>query len=139
VKGFTWQDGERTIRFGRGCVAGAVDLLGGAGYTLLASERSMAMVPGVVEGAGTVHLVPGGRVDEISAELRKQVTGDRIVGLGGGRVIDTAKAIVAAQGGRAMGVPHHPLGRGDDPRPSAPHRGESPEGALRRGGQRPGA
>ncbi len=47
-----------------------------------------------------------GHVDEIAAELLDRVSGDRIVALGGGRVVDTAKALVAAHGsGRAMAVP----------------------------------
>lgn len=103
---FTWQDGERTIRFGRGAAAGAVDVLGGPGYTLLTTERAAATTPGVVEAAGAVHHVPGGLVDEIAAALLDDVAGaDRIVALGGGRVIDTAKALAAAGGGRAMAVP----------------------------------
>jgi alcohol dehydrogenase class IV len=44
-------------------------------------------------------------VDEISAELLEEVGRDEIAALGGGRVIDTAKAIAAARGGRAMAVP----------------------------------
>ena len=38
---FTWQDGERTIRFGRGAVATAEELLG-TGYTLLTTPRTEA-------------------------------------------------------------------------------------------------
>ena len=104
---FTWQDGERRIRFGRGSVAEAVEVLGGPGYALLTTERAAAMAPAVVEGAGAVHHVPSGLVDELAAELLPVVEGDRIVALGGGRVVDTAKAIAAARGGgtRAMAVP----------------------------------
>ena len=39
---FDWRDGERTIHFGRGRLAEAVDLLGGPGYTLLTTERAQA-------------------------------------------------------------------------------------------------
>jgi alcohol dehydrogenase class IV len=49
-----------------------------------------------VEGAGAVHAVTAGRVDELAAELRDQVTGELLVALGGGRVIDVAKALAAA-------------------------------------------
>ena len=60
--------------------------------------------------AGAVHDVRPGRVDELAAELLPGVGGDRIVALGGGRVIDTAKAVAAARrreqsGVRAMAVP----------------------------------
>ncbi len=103
---FTWQDGERTIRFGRGAAAEAVEVLGGPGYTLLTTERAAAMAPAVAEAAGAVHHVPDGLVDEIAAALLGEVAGaERIVALGGGRVIDTAKALAAAGGGRAMAVP----------------------------------
>jgi alcohol dehydrogenase class IV len=106
MEDFTWQDGERRIRFGRGCVAGAVELLGGPGYALLTTPRASAMAPAVAEAAGTVLEVRPGFVDEIAAELLDRVgASGRIVALGGGRVIDTAKALAAATGGRAMAVP----------------------------------
>jgi alcohol dehydrogenase class IV len=105
--GFTWQDGERTIRFGRGAVAEAVELLGGPGYTLLTTARHRDAAPAVVEAAAHVHDVPAGPVDEIAGELLGQVEGDRLVALGGGRAIDVAKALAAASRGRAraMAVP----------------------------------
>jgi alcohol dehydrogenase class IV len=49
-----------------------------------------------VSGAATVLDVPGGKVEEIAAGLRDDVGGRPIVALGGGRVIDTAKALGAA-------------------------------------------
>jgi alcohol dehydrogenase class IV len=105
VRDFTWQDGERTIRFGRGSAAEAVALLGGPGFALLTTERAAASLPSLAQAAAAVHHVPPGRVDELAAALLGEVTGDRIVALGGGRVVDCAKAIAAATGGRAMAVP----------------------------------
>jgi alcohol dehydrogenase class IV len=110
MDGFDWRDGERTIHFGRGRLRDAVDLLGGPGFTLLTTARGRATAPAVAAAAGTVHEVRPGRVDEIAGELLGEIEGDRIVALGGGRVIDTAKAIVAARrredgGVRAMAVP----------------------------------
>ena len=104
---FTWRDGERTIRFGAGAVGDAVEMLGGEGYALLTTERAAAMAPAVVEGAGAVHMVGAGRVDELAGDLLGAVARERIVALGGGRVIDTAKALAAASGGSqvAMAVP----------------------------------
>ena len=102
---FRWVDGERTIVFGRGALDGAVDALGGPGYTLLTTARAKDAAPGVVAGADALHIVPGGHVDAIAAEHARRVRGDRLVALGGGRVIDVAKALVAANGGRAMAVP----------------------------------
>jgi alcohol dehydrogenase class IV len=104
---FTWRDGERTIRFGAGAVGDAVEVLGGEGYALLTTERAAAMAPAVVEGAGAVHKICAGLVDELAGELLGAVARERIVALGGGRVIDTAKALAAASGGSqvAMAVP----------------------------------
>ena len=44
MRNFTWADGERTIHFGRGVAAEAVDALGGAGYTLLTTERALQRI-----------------------------------------------------------------------------------------------
>ena len=66
---FTWQDGERTIRFGRGTIATAGELLG-TGYTLLTTPRAEAAAPAVVAAAAHGHHVRPGRVDEIAEELR---------------------------------------------------------------------
>jgi alcohol dehydrogenase class IV len=53
-----------------------------------------------------VHEVPPGHVDHLAADLRGTVSGDRLVALGGGRVIDVTKALAAAGGAaRAMAVP----------------------------------
>jgi len=106
ARAFTWQDGERTIRFGRGAVATAPELLG-TGYTLLTTPRAEAMAPHVAEAAGRIHHVRPGRVDEIAEELRATVSGDLLVALGGGRVIDVTKALAAVAGPpvRAAAIP----------------------------------
>jgi len=90
---FRWQDGERVIVFGS--VSKAPELLG-EGYVLLSTERAAATAPDVVANAGEVLMVPPGRVDELAAELRASVHGELVVALGGGRVIDVAKALAAA-------------------------------------------
>src|SRR4051794_6903025 len=94
---FTWQDGERTVRFGRGTIADAPELLGDA-YTLLTTERGQAAAPGVVERAGAVHLVAHGQVDALARDLHDAVGApELLVALGGGRVIDVAKALAGAR------------------------------------------
>jgi alcohol dehydrogenase class IV len=92
---FRWDDGDRVIRFGRGAVADVPGLVG-EGYVLLTTPRGRERAGGLVELAGSVHDVPEGRVDEIAGELRSEVQGDTLLALGGGRVIDVAKALAAA-------------------------------------------
>jgi alcohol dehydrogenase class IV len=105
VSGFTWQDGERAIHFGRGRIGEAVELLPD-GYVLLTTERAQGDAPAVVEAAAEVHVVGPGLVDELSAELLSKVGGEgMIVALGGGRVVDTAKAIGGATGRPAGAIP----------------------------------
>lgn len=92
---FRWCDGERVIRFGRGTLAEAVELIRPP-YVLLTTKRAGAVAPDLAAAATAVHHVPAGRVDELAAELRPHVKGELLVALGGGRVIDTAKALAAA-------------------------------------------
>lgn len=93
---FNWRDGERTIRFGRGAIIEAPRLVGD-GFALLSTPRAREQFPGLEAGAATVVDVPPGFVDEIAGEIVGiGIPGDRIVALGGGRVIDTAKAVAAA-------------------------------------------
>ena len=75
------------------------------GYVLLTTERALSTVPGVAETALEVLLVPHGRVDDISAALLPAAANRPLVALGGGRVIDTAKAITGARGGDCAAIP----------------------------------
>ncbi len=106
AQSFQWQDGERTILFGRGAIAEAPELLGDD-YVLLTTARGRSTAPDVVGGAALVLDVRPGFVDEISAELLNALPdGDGLlVALGGGRVIDTAKALAAAKGRHAAAIP----------------------------------
>lgn len=92
---FRWQDGDRLVRFGRGSVAEAPELVG-EGYALLTTERALGFAPDLRAPAASLHHVPPGRVDEVAAGLRPAVSGELLVALGGGRVIDVAKALAAA-------------------------------------------
>ena len=96
MREFTWVDGERTIHFG----PVAVEPLGGPGYTLLTTPRAAAAAPQIAGAAGAVHHVGPGQVHELAGALLGEVHGDRIVALGGGRVIDVAKALAAAANAR---------------------------------------
>jgi alcohol dehydrogenase class IV len=78
---------------------------GFARYVLLTTPHTSGLAPAVGEAASSVIHVPTGRVDEISAVLLEEA-GDRpLVALGGGRVVDTAKAIAGARGGHAAAIP----------------------------------
>ena len=106
---FTWRDGERTIHFRDGVVADAVAILAGhdfVAYDLLTTERAMgAASVELAEDAARFHHVPPGPVNEVAARLIGDVWGNDLVALGGGRVIDTAKAIAAVRGGRVAALP----------------------------------
>jgi alcohol dehydrogenase class IV len=95
VAPFRWTDGERLILFGRGRLADAPELAGPE-YVLLSTPRGLAAAPDLLERADGVHEVRPGRVDEVAGELRSAVRGRTLVALGGGRVIDVAKALAAA-------------------------------------------
>lgn len=105
---FTWIDGERLIRFARGAVEEAPDLLATRGfvrYALLTTERAEADAPALVAGAEVVLRVPAGPVPEAAAAVRAHVEGHPLVALGGGRVVDAAKAIAGADGLTCAAVP----------------------------------
>jgi alcohol dehydrogenase class IV len=106
---FTWRDGERVIRFGDGVAGEAPGLLeqnGFEGFALLTTDRAAGAAPALPERAAHVVTVPPGKVDEISAELLPTVPdGAPLVALGGGRVVDTAKALAGATGVRCAALP----------------------------------
>ena len=97
---FVWRDGERTIRFGAGASGHAW-----TGVDVLTTARAEPEIPlAVLEGA-RVHHVAGGQGPDAAAALIDRVGDGRMVAWGGGRVIDTAKALAAARGGEVCAVP----------------------------------
>lgn len=105
---FTWVDAERTIRFGSGVVGEAGQLLadhGFEGYALLTTERARAAAPAIAAGASLELTIPPGGVPEAAAAVRDGVGGRPLVALGGGRVIDAAKAIAGADGLGCAAIP----------------------------------
>lgn len=98
---FRWLDGERVVVFGRGTLGKARELIG-PDYVVVSTERASAAAPELLEDATAVHAIGPGRVDELAGELRSRVEGSVLVALGGGRVIDVAKALAAADPPRTV-------------------------------------
>lgn len=97
---FVWKDGERMIGFGPSALASLPAYLRAAQmeqFVVLASERSVGHVADVISMSDGVVIAGNGRVDALAAELLDEVGGRPIVAVGGGRIIDVAKAIGAAQ------------------------------------------
>ena len=105
---FTWKDGERLIIFRRGALSGAAALLRESGweeFDLLSTPRALRDSPDELRAIGSAHDVPPGGVPKAAQQIIGEVRGAAIVALGGGRVIDTAKAIAAVRGGRVCAIP----------------------------------
>ncbi|HSS33467.1 MAG TPA: iron-containing alcohol dehydrogenase [Solirubrobacterales bacterium] len=116
---FVWRDAGRTVV----CRSGALDSVGALlaeygfeSFTLLSTERALACAPALGEAATAVHLVPPGQVPALAATLlenaaelfdamRRKALPRSIVAFGGGRVIDTAKAIASVTGARVAAIP----------------------------------
>ena len=106
---FTWRDAERTIVFRAGALADSPEILGGGvweRFELLTTTRALGPAPlELAERATAVHQVEPGEVPYVAAAIIDQVRNPTLVALGGGRVIDTAKAIAALRGGRVCAIP----------------------------------
>jgi alcohol dehydrogenase class IV len=118
---FVWRDAGRTIVFRRGGVDDAVEVLRGNGiaeFELLSTERALGGLDGaggLAEAASRVHEVAQGQVPAAAAELTGALApppqaeeGVRVrplVALGGGRVVDVAKAIAAISGAEVAAIP----------------------------------
>jgi alcohol dehydrogenase class IV len=105
---FTWRDAGRTVVFRPGALAGAAEILGQQGFEsfeLLSTSRHLESADRLAEVASAVHEVPRGGVPDAAATILDAVGSDRLVALGGGRVIDAAKAVAAVSGAQVAAVP----------------------------------
>ena len=105
---FVWRDAGRTVVFGAGGVGSAPKLLAEYGmepFALLSTPRHLGDAEGLAGEAVAVHEVPSGGVPEAAAELLDAASAENLVALGGGRAIDTAKAIAAVTGARVAAIP----------------------------------
>jgi len=105
---FTWRDAERTIVFREAAFGDAPEIVADGpweGFELLTTPRALGAVPlELAERSAAVHQVPGGPVPGAAAAIIDEVRSPSLVALGGGRVIDVAKAIAAVRGGRVCAL-----------------------------------
>lgn len=106
---FTWRDDQRTIYFRAEVIADSPEIIAAHDfddYELLTTERAMGAAPiELAEDSACFHHVPPGPVNEVAALLIDDVGGGDLVALGGGRVIDVAKAIAAVREARVAALP----------------------------------
>jgi alcohol dehydrogenase class IV len=105
---FVWRDAGRVVVLRHDGIAQAPHLLhehGFAEFELLTTPRALPGAPELEAAAKAVHAVPAGQVPEAAAELLDRARAPQLVALGGGRVIDTAKAVAAVSGARVAAVP----------------------------------
>ncbi len=118
---FSWRDAGRTVVFRRGGLASAVEVLreNGVGeFELLSTERALGDLDeaeALAAAATCVHEVAKGQVPAAAAALMGALAppshaeeGVRVrplVALGGGRVVDVAKAIAAISGAEVVAIP----------------------------------
>lgn len=105
---FVWRDAGRVVVFRSDGIAQAPQLLHEYGFTnfeLLTTPRALPGAPELEAAAKAVHAVPTGQVPEAAAVLLDRAKAPQLVALGGGRVIDTAKAIAAVSGANVAAVP----------------------------------
>jgi alcohol dehydrogenase class IV len=118
---FTWRDAGRTVVFRRDGVARAVEVLREHGveeFELLSTERALGEADGagdLAAAASRIHEVPHAQVPAAAAPVLDALSppyllseGARVrplVALGGGRVVDVAKAVAAISGAEVVAIP----------------------------------
>ncbi len=106
---FVWRDAGRTVLFDQGAPDTVPERLAEHGfdsYVVLHTARSATEAAAAIAAAEAAHEVPAGQVPDLAAELLDATAGaERIVAWGGGRVIDTAKALAAVTGASVAAIP----------------------------------
>jgi alcohol dehydrogenase class IV len=105
---FIWRDAGRTVVFRRGGVGQAGHLLHEhdfGSFDLLSTQRALVGVGDLASAADAVHVVGPGTVPDLAAALLDKVESPRLVALGGGRVIDAAKAVASVLGAEVAAIP----------------------------------
>ena len=116
---FIWRDAGRTVVFGERRLRGAVAARRARFRRVRAAEheRALGRRRALRAAAAAVHEVRPGGSRRGGGAARRGRRVERLVALGGGRVIDTAKAVAAVDGAAGGGDPDDPLRCRDD-RPS---------------------
>jgi maleylacetate reductase len=94
--------------FRHGGIAQAPQLLHDYGFDdfeLLSTPRALPGAPELEAAAKAVHAVPSGQVPEAAAGLLERAGAPQLVALGGGRVVDAAKAVASVSGARVAAIP----------------------------------
>lgn len=109
---FVWRDAGRTVVFRGGGVSAAPKLLAEHGFEpfeLLSTTRHLGRASELVAAATTVRelppAAPAAAVPTTAASLLGAAASPHLVALGGGRAIDTAKAIASVTGARVAAIP----------------------------------
>lgn len=122
---FVWEDAGRTVVFRADGLARSADLIRGRDlvpFALLSTPRALADAPELAAAAASVHEVPPGQIPDLAADLlpdevelslamsgkaqlHSSVESPTLVALGGGRVIDVAKALASVTGAGVVAIP----------------------------------
>jgi len=105
---FLWQDGGRLIAFRGNALSDAVEILRSRNwepFELVTTSRALADADELTKAATAVHVIGPGEVPALALGLRDRVAALRLVALGGGRVIDVAKAVAAGRSGGVCAIP----------------------------------
>ncbi|HET7508017.1 MAG TPA: iron-containing alcohol dehydrogenase [Solirubrobacterales bacterium] len=118
IADFVWRDAGRTVVFRRNGVAQAVEVLREQGveeFELLTTARALGEAGALAAAAQGVHKVQAGQVPAAAGALldalspphqaSKGVRARPLVALGGGRVVDVAKAVASVSGAEVVAVP----------------------------------
>lgn len=105
---FVWRDAGRTVVFRDSGLRDAPQLLAEHGFEpfdLLSSERHLAAAGELAAAARSIREVPTAAVPDAAAALLEGGGSDSLVALGGGRIVDSAKAIASVTGARVAAIP----------------------------------
>jgi len=108
IEDFVWRDAGRVVVCRRGGIEAAPQLLREHGFEpfeLLSTPRALLGAPELEAAATAVHAVPARQVPEAAAGLLDRIRSECLVALGGGRTIDTAKALASVGGARVAAIP----------------------------------